>query len=440
MLIKNAHIINEGREIQGDLLIKNGRIEKIGGSIAAPAGMEVIDAHGHWLMPGMIDDQVHFREPGLTHKGDLATESAAAVAGGITSYFDMPNNSPPITTRALLRSKYEMAAGRSHANYAFYFGGANDNLEEVAALQHDEACALKVFMGASTGNMLVDDPKTLDGIFARCKLMVVTHCEDTPTIKANEEIFRAKYGDNVPFSAHPLIRSEEACYKSTLLATTLAKKHGARLHVLHLTTARELEFFTPGPLKDKRITVEACVHHLYMDESLYATRGAQIKCNPAIKTAADRKALMAAVREDRIDVIATDHAPHTREEKAQGYWKAPSGLPLVQHALLMLVDLVKRGEMNLAQVVQKTAHAPAELFGVVERGYIREGYWADLVLIDPRESTVVTPESILYKVGWSPLEGLTLPARIEATWVNGELAYKGGKVIPRRLGERIKFR
>ncbi|HVT37110.1 MAG TPA: dihydroorotase [Nevskiaceae bacterium] len=439
MLIKNAHIINEGREIQGDLLIRNGRIEKVGGHIPAEGNVEVIDAHGHWLLPGMIDDQVHFREPGLTHKGDLATESAAAVAGGITSYFDMPNNSPPITTRALLREKYERAAGRSHANYAFYFGGANDNLEEVAALQKDEACALKVFMGASTGNMLVDDPKTLDGIFARCPLMVVTHCEDTPTIKANEEKFRAKYGDDVPYSMHPLIRSEEACYKSTLLATTLAKKHGARLHVLHLTTARELEFFTPGPLKDKRITVEACVHHLYMDESLYDSRGAQIKCNPAIKTAADRKALVAAVREDRIDVIATDHAPHTKQEKAQGYWKSPSGLPLVQHALLMLIDLVKRGELNLAQVVQKVCHAPAELFGVRERGYIREGSFADLALIDPRESTTVTADHVLYKVGWSPLEGVTLPARIEATWVNGELAYRDGRVIPRALGQRLHF-
>ncbi|MGH8456888.1 MAG: dihydroorotase, partial [Stenotrophobium sp.] len=326
MLITNAHIINEGHETPADLLIKNGRIEKIAAKISAPAGVKVIDARGRWLLPGVIDDQVHFREPGLTHKGDLFTESASAVAGGVTSYFDMPNNIPTITTRERLAEKYAMAAGRSHANYAFYFGGANDNLEEIAKLQPNEACAVKVFMGASTGNMLVDDPKTLDGIFARSPLMVVTHCEDTPMIKANEERYRAQYGEDVPLSAHPLIRSAEACYKSTELATSLAKKHDARLHVLHLTTARELAFFKAGPVKGKRITVEACVHHLYMDESWYATRGMQVKCNPAIKTAADRVALVKAVHDNVIDVIATDHAPHTAEEKAQKYFKAPSGL------------------------------------------------------------------------------------------------------------------
>ena len=439
MLITNAHIINEGHEIQGDLLIRNGRIEKIGGSIKAPAGVEVLDAKGHWLIPGMIDDQVHFREPGLTHKGDLASESAAAVAGGITSYFDMPNNNPAITTRKLLAEKYKMAEGRSHANYAFYFGGANDNLDEVAALKPNEACGIKVFMGASTGNMLVDDPVTLTGIFKNAPLMVITHCEDTPTIKANEEIFRAQYGDKVPWSAHPLIRSRKACYKSTELAVGLAKKYGTRLQVLHLTTAEELAFFTPGPVRNKQISLEVCVHHLYMDDSLYATRGAQIKCNPAIKTAADRAALIQAVRDDVIDIIATDHAPHTLEEKGQGYWKAPSGLPLVQHALPMLVDLVKRGELNLSTVVKKTSHAIADRFGVKERGYIREGYWADLTLIDPQASTTVTRKDVLYKCGWSPVEGVTFPARIEATWVNGELAYRNGKVLPRPLGQRIEF-
>lgn len=439
MLITNAHIINEGHEIAADLLIKNGRIEKIAAKIDAPAGVEVYDARGQWLLPGVIDDQVHFRDPGLTHKGDIFTESRAAVAGGTTSYFDMPNNNPTITTRALLAKKYADAAGRSFANYAFYFGGANDNLEEIAALQPNEACAVKVFMGASTGNMLVDDPKTLDGIFARSPLMVVTHCEDTPMIKAAEEAARARYGDDVPWAEHPNIRSAEACYQSTLLATTLAKKHNADLHVLHLTTARELSFFTPGPVKGKKITVEACVHHLYMDDRDYATLGALIKCNPAIKTEADRRALVKAVMEDRIDVIATDHAPHTAEEKANKYFKAPSGLPLVQHSLLMLIDLVKRGEMNLRTVVNKTSHAVADRFGIPDRGYIREGYWADLVVVDPHATTTVRKSDVLYRCGWSPVEGCTFPATIRATFVNGALAAENGCVVGGPKGQRIRF-
>lgn len=439
MLITNAHIINEGHETAADLLITNGRIEKIAKKIDAPAGVEVFDAGGQWLLPGVIDDQVHFREPGLTQKGDLYTESRAAVAGGTTSYFDMPNNKPAITTRKLLADKYAMAAGRSFANYAFYFGGANDNLDEIAALQPDEACALKVFMGASTGNMLVDDPRTLEGIFQRCPLMVVTHCEDTPMILANEARAREKYGEEVPIAEHPQIRSTEACYKSTELATGLAKKYGANLHVLHLTTARELSFFTPGPVKGKKITAEACVHHLYFSEADYATLGTLIKCNPAIKTEADRKALLHAVMEDRIDVIATDHAPHTAEEKAQSYFKAPSGLPLVQHSLLMLIELVKRGELNLRTVVSKTSHAVADRFGIKDRGYIREGYFADLVLVDPHGTTTVKKEDILYKCGWSPVTGHTFRAKILATWVNGGLAYRDGVVNQQPLGERIHF-
>lgn len=439
VLIVNARIVNEGQVRHGDVLVRDGRIEKIASGIPAAGNVPVHDAGGKLLLPGMIDDQVHFREPGLTHKGDLATESAAAVAGGITSVFDMPNNNPAITTRKLLAEKYERAAGRMFTNFAFYFGGANDNLDEVAALQPDEACALKVFMGASTGNMLVDNPKTLDGIFARSKVMVVTHCEDTPTILRNEQKAREKYGDNVPWSEHPHIRSAEACYASTELATNLAKKHGARLHVLHLTTARELSFFEPGPLKDKRITVEACVHHLFMDESDYATRGSLIKCNPAIKTAVDRAALVRAVMEDRIDVIATDHAPHTLEEKGRDYFKAPSGLPLVQHALLMGFELVRRKELDLHTLVRKVCHAPAELFGVCERGYIREGYWADLVLVDDAATTLVRNEDVLYKVGWTPLDGVTLPGRIAATWVNGELAWDGAKVQAKPLGQRLRF-
>ena len=438
LLIANARIVNEGSILNGDVLVEDGRIRKIGAALGAPEGAQVHDAKGCLLLPGMIDDQVHFREPGLTHKGDLFTESAAAVAGGITSVFDMPNNVPAITTRALLAEKYARAKGRCHANYAFYFGGANDNLEEIAALQPDEACALKVFMGASTGNMLVDDPKTLNGIFARSPLMVVTHCEDTPTILRNEQRAREQFGEQVPWAEHANIRSAEACYASTDLATSLAKKHGARLHVLHLTTARELAFFEKGPVAGKRITVEACIHHLFMDSSDYDTRGSLIKCNPAIKTPQDRAALVRAVMEDRIDVIATDHAPHTLEEKARDYFKAPSGLPLVQHALLMGFELVRRGELDLHTLVRKTSHAVAELFGVRERGYIREGYFADLVLVDDSRVTQVRNEDVLYKVGWSPLDGVNLPGHIAATWVNGELAWDGSRVLPPR-GQRLHF-
>jgi dihydroorotase len=440
MLIKNARIVNEGRIQDGDLLIgSDGRIAKIASSISAPDGVPVHDAHGQLLLPGMIDDQVHFREPGLTHKGDLATESAAAVAGGVTSFFDMPNNVPTITTRKLLADKYAMAAGRCHANYAFYFGAANDNLEEIAGVVTDEACALKVFMGASTGNMLVDNPKTLEGIFSRSKIMVVTHCEDTPTIQRNEAVARERWGEDVPWSEHPNIRSAACCYASTELATGLAKKHGARLHVLHLTTAKELEFFTPGPVQGKRITVEACVHHLFFNDTDYATRGSLIKCNPAVKTEADRAALVRAVREDRIDVVATDHAPHTIEEKARTYFKAPSGLPLVQHALPMLFELVRKGELDLHTVVKKTSHAVADMFGIVDRGYLREGYFADLTLIDDRTPAPVTPGSIRYKCGWSPLEGLIMPVSVTATWVNGQLAWDGRDVLGVH-GQRIRFR
>ncbi len=439
LLIANARIVNEGQTVEGDVLIAGERIEKLGSSIQAPENATVFDAGGKLLMPGMIDDQVHFREPGTTYKGDFSTESAAAVAGGITSFMDMPNNKPSITTRQRLAQKYAMAEGRCHGNYAFYFGGANDNLDEVSALQPDEACAVKVFMGASTGNMLVDDPKTLDGIFRSSRLMVVTHCEDTPMILRNEEKARERWGDAVPVTEHPRIRSAEACYQSTELATGLAKKHGTRLHVLHLTTARELGFFQAGPLKDKRITVEACVHHLFFDESHYPTRGNRIKCNPAIKTAEDRAALVKAVAEDRIDVVATDHAPHTLEEKQQPYVSAPAGLPLVQHALLMGFALVDQGELDLHTLVRKVCHAPADLFGVQERGYLREGYFADLVLVDDQAQTQVRDEDVLYKCGWTPLAGITLPAKISATWVNGQLAWDGEKVLPQRLGQRLRF-
>jgi dihydroorotase len=439
MLITNAILVNEGRRFEADLLIGGERIERIAPSIAAPAGVPVLDARGKYLLPGMIDDQVHFREPGLTHKGDQATESAAAVAGGTTSFFDMPNVIPQTVTREALAEKYRNAAGRCHANYAFYFGATNDNVEEIARLQPGETPAVKIFMGASTGNMLVDNPQTLDGIFARSPVILLTHCEDTPLIKANEEAARQRYGEDVPFAEHPRIRSAEACWKSTALAVGLAKKHGARLHVLHLTTARELEFFQPGPVAGKQITVEACVHHLYFDESRYADLGARLKCNPAVKTAADRAALVAAVREGRIDIIATDHAPHTREEKAQKYFKAPSGLPLVQHSLLALFELAARGELDLETIVQRAMHAPALRFGVQERGFLREGAYADLVLVDPHSPTQVTPESLLYKCGWSPFDGHSFAASIASTWVNGALAWDGRRVLAPR-GQKLLFR
>ncbi|MBL6751526.1 MAG: dihydroorotase [Nevskia sp.] len=439
MLITNATLINEGRRFQSDLLIQGERIERIAPQIPAPAGVPVVDAAGKLLLPGLIDDQVHFREPGLTHKGDVASESAAAVAGGITSFMDMPNVNPQTVTRAALADKYRMAQGRAHANFGFYLGATNDNVEEIARLAPNEACAVKIFMGASTGNMLVDDPATLEGIFARSPLIVVTHCEDTPMIKANEDAARARYGEDVPFAEHPRIRSVEACYKSTELAVGLARKHGTRLHVLHLTTARELEFFHVGNLADKQITVEACVHHLYFDESRYADLGARLKCNPAVKAATDRQALVSAVFDGRIDIIATDHAPHTREEKAQKYFKAPSGLPLVQHALLALLELAGRGELDLETVVQRACHAPAQRFGVAGRGFLREGGYADLVLVDLAATTAVTPSSVLYKCGWSPFEGHTFPARIEGTWVNGHRAYWQGRVSPQPHGRRLEF-
>ncbi len=436
LLIKNARIVNEGRTIEGDVLIRGGRIERIDAAIA-DNGAEVIDATGLHLLPGLIDDQVHFREPGLTAKGDIATESAAAVAGGITSFMEMPNVRPPTTNRQALMDKYERATGRSRANFAFYLGGTNDNLDEIRRLDPADACGVKVFMGASTGNMLVDDPQTLDGIFAESPLLIATHCEDSPMIAVNERAMREKYGADVPMSEHPAIRSAEACYASSSLAVELARRHDARLHVLHLTTARELELFEPGPIAGKSITAEVCVHHLHFDESRYADLGARIKCNPAIKTAADRQALIAGLAAGRIDVVATDHAPHLAEEKAATYFDAPAGLPLVQHALLSLLEHVHDGQLPLEQVVTRSSHAVADLFGVVERGYIREGYRADLVLVDLDGETVVSADNILYKCGWSPFEGYRFRARVVTTLVNGVIACRDGALTGAIPGERL---
>lgn len=437
-LIKNAHLVNDGRTVEGDLLVDGERIARVGGEIAATDAV-VVDARGLFLMPGMIDDQVHFREPGLTHKADLATESRAAVAGGITSFMDMPNTQPQTVTLEALEAKYGLAAGRAWGNYAFYLGATNDNIAEVRRLGRNQTCGVKVFMGASTGNMLVDDPAVLDVLFRDVPTLLAAHCEDTPTIQENEAAFRTKYGDAVPIRFHPEIRSAEACWKSSSLAVELARRHDTRLHVLHLTTERELELFRAGPPDGKRITAEVCIHHLWFDDRDYEERGTLIKCNPAIKTRADRDALRAGLREGRLDLVGTDHAPHTLEEKGRGYFGAPAGLPLVQHALPMLLELVHDGHLGLELAVEKFAHAPARLFGIVDRGYLREGAYADLVLVDLDSAYQVRREDVLYKCGWSPLEGQRLRSRVVATFVNGQQVYEEGRFVGEPAGQRLQF-
>ncbi|MGI8561421.1 MAG: dihydroorotase [Luteimonas sp.] len=442
-LIVNARLVNEGREFDGDLRISRGRIAEIGRGMAAGDREQVIDANGRRLLPGMIDDQVHFREPGMEYKADMAIESAAAVAGGLTSFMDMPNTSPPTLDAAALEDKYRRAAGRAWGNHGFYMGASNDNLEAVRIIDPKATPGLKVFMGASTGNMLVDNPETLDGIFRDTPVPIITHCEDTPMIDALLAEYRAQYGDHIPAECHPDIRSREACIKSTRLALALARRHGTRLHVLHISTADELALFDAGPLVDadgvrKRITAETCIHFLRFDRGDYARLGHQIKCNPAIKDPADREALVRALAEDVIDVLATDHAPHTWEEKHQPYVRAPSGLPLVQYALVAALELVREGKLSNAQVVQKFAHAPAQLFDVHERGYLREGYWADLVLVDDTPFTVQR-EDVLSKCGWSPFEGTTFHSRIASTWVNGQLAWNGERLVGEPQGQRLAF-
>jgi dihydroorotase len=433
LLLVNAELVNEGRIAAGDVLIRGERIERIGAGPVA-RGTTTIDLAGKHLLPGLIDDQVHCREPGLTHKATLATESLAALCGGVTSFLDMPNTQPPTTDRAALEAKRRIAAATCHVNYGFYLGATNTNLEEIKRVGPADACGVKVFMGASTGNMLVDDPATLEGIFAEARVPIATHCEYSPLIWENEQRYRERYGAAVPIEAHPLIRSEEACYRSSSLAVDLAKRHGARLHVLHLTTARELELFERGPVEAKRITAEVCTHHLWFEQSSYATLGTKIKCNPAIKTAADRAALRAAVVDDRIDVIATDHAPHTLAEKARGYFEAPSGLPLVQHSLLMLLDQHAEGLYTLPKIVEKAAHNPAILFGIAERGFIREGYYADLVAVDLAASTRVDAAQVRYKCGWSPFEGTEFRGAIALTVLNGAPVFRDAQLVsgPRR--------
>ena len=442
-LVVNARLVNEGREFDGDLRIKDGRIEQIGSGLSARAGEDVIDAGGRRLLPGMIDDQVHFREPGMEYKADIASESAAAVAGGLTSFMDMPNTRPPTLDADALEDKYRRAAGRAWGNHGFYMGASNDNLAAIRAIDPLATPGLKVFMGASTGNMLVDDPATLDAIFRDAPVPIITHCEDTPMIDANFAEYRAKYGDDIPVQCHPDIRSREACIKSTRLALELARRHDSRLHVLHISTADELALFEQGPLlradgSRKRITAETCVHFTRFARPDYARLGNLIKCNPAIKDEADREAIIDALADDRIDVLATDHAPHTLEEKAKPYASAPSGLPLVQYALVAALELVHEGRLTTAQVVQKFAHAPAQLFDVAGRGFLREGHAADLVLIDDTPFTV-RREDVLGKCGWSPFEGTTFRSRVAATWVNGVLAWNGEQLVGTPQGQRLRF-
>ncbi|MBT4472323.1 dihydroorotase [Flavobacteriaceae bacterium] len=441
VLIKNAQIVNEGTITSGDVLIEADRIAEIAPSISVKnADTKVIDADGFYLIPGMIDDQVHFREPGLTHKATIKTESRAAVAGGITSFIEMPNTVPQATTIDLLEEKFAIAAKDAHANYSFMFGGTNDNLSEILKVDKTKVAGLKLFLGSSTGNMLVDNPKVLEEIFSKTDLLISTHCEDEATIKKNLEQAIAIYGDDIPMEKHPEIRSEQACYISSSQAIALAKKTGARLHVFHLSTAKETKLFDKKkPLKDKKITAEVCVHHLWFTSEDYASKGSKIKWNPAVKTKKDREGLWKALNEGRIDVIATDHAPHTLEEKDNVYTKAPSGGPLVQHALEALFEMHRKGYITVEKLVEKIAHNPAILFEIKDRGYIREGYKADLVLINPNAPWTVTKENIAYKCGWSPFEGTTFRARVTHTFVNGHLAYENGKIAKITNAERLTF-
>ncbi|CAK2481435.1 dihydroorotase [Vibrio crassostreae] len=421
-LIKNARVVNEGIVTETDVLVVDQRIEKIANHISPSPNDEVIDAQGCYLIPGMIDDQVHFREPGLTHKGSIATESRAAVAGGITSYMEMPNVNPATTTIEALEKKFDIAAQSSLANYSFYLGATEDNLEQIKQLDPTKHCGVKVFMGASTGNLLVEDPQALDAIFRDSPVLIVTHCESGTVIANNQEELR-KEKTVFTIEDHPILRDDNACYASSSYAIELATKHNSQLHVLHITTEKELAQFEAGPIQGKRITAEACVHHLWFSNKDYTTLGNQIKCNPAVKYPSDRDALLTALSTGQIDIIATDHAPHTWEEKQVPYEQAPAGLPLVQHALLSLFDHVHAGTLTVDQVVEKTAHNPATRYAIQERGYIREGYFADLVLVDPQTPTLVSNENSLYQCGWSPFAGHEFSAQIKHTWVNGAKVY-----------------
>lgn len=439
-LIKNAQIVNEGKIFKSDVLIENDLIAKISSTISEENVDKIIDAENSFLIPGVIDDQVHFREPGLTHKGDIESESKAAIAGGVTSFIEQPNTVPNAVTQELLEEKYKIASEKSYANYSFSMGGTNDNLEEVLKTNPKNVAAIKLFLGSSTGNMLVDNPEILEEIFSQVKMPICVHCEDEATIKKNTEIYKEQYGEDIPVKFHHLIRSEEACYISSSKAIELAKKTGARLHIYHLSTAKEMEFFRNDiPLKDKKITAEVCVHHLHFTNEDYETKGSLIKWNPAVKTEKDKNGLWEALLDDRIDIIATDHAPHTLEEKDNKYLKCPSGAPLIQYSLPVMFEYFKKGKITLEKIVEKMCHNPAILFDIEKRGYIKEGYKADLVLINPQGKSTVSKEKILSKCGWSPLENETFHSEITHTFVNGFLAFENGKVSPEKHGERLLF-
>ena len=439
-LIVNANIVNEGKVWQGDLLIVGERIEKIGKDLASSPADALIDAKGQYLIPGAIDDQVHFREPGLTHKANIFSESRAAVAGGITSFMEMPNTSPPAFTQNLLEDKYKIANHASLANYSFFIGASNDNLDEVMKTNLGEVCGLKIFMGSSTGNLLVDNPQTLEAIFSRFPGLIATHCEDEQSIRKNMEDAKTRFGEEVPIEQHPIIRSEEACYLSSSMAVALAKKHGTQLHILHISTAKELALFDNSiPLEKKKITAEACIHHLWFNDTDYKRLGTLIKWNPAVKTANDQQAILKGVLANNIDVIATDHAPHLLEEKQQTYFKAPSGGPLVQHSVVAMLEMYHQGKISLERIVEKMAHNPAILFKIKDRGFIREGYYADLVLVDLNKPWTVEKKNIMAKCGWSPFEGQTFQSSISHTFVSGYLAYENGMINNGQMGQRLLF-
>ena len=438
-ILRNGSIVNRGQITQGDLLIENGRIARVGGQISVEGAIEEINAEGKLIIPGMIDDQVHFREPGMPQKANIYTESRAAVAGGVTSFMEMPNTKPPAFTQELLQDKYDIAAKSSAANYSFYMGTSNDNYDEVMRTDGRSVCGVKIFMGSSTGNLLVDDRDTLDRLFGSVPILIATHCEDEQTIIDNLEKAKAKYGKSIPASMHPVIRSRQACYLSSSLAVELAKKHGTRLHILHLTTREELALFSDAPLDEKHITAEVCVHHLTFSKQDYITLGNQIKCNPAVKREEDRNALLDALKSGKLDVIATDHAPHTWDEKSQDYLNAPSGLPLVQHPIVLLLQLHHNEGLSLETLVERACHAPARCFDIGDRGYLDEGKWADVVVIDPEAEWQVNKDQLLYKCGWSPIEGRTMKGKINKTFVNGNLVYNEGELSVGQPGMRLTF-
>ena len=441
ILIKNARIVNEGSITNRDLLIEGKKISNIDSSISVKNNItKVIDADGKFLMPGMIDDQVHFREPGLTHKANIFTESRAAIAGGITSFIEMPNTIPNATTITELNKKFDIASNTSYANYSFMFGGTNDNLDEILKVDSKKVAALKLLLGSSTGNMLVDNPKVLEEIFSKTDLLIAVHCEDEQTIRNNTNKYIKQFGDNIPIKMHPVIRSEESCYLSSSRAIELAKKTGARLHVFHLSTAKEMSLFSNNQsLMDKKITAEVCIHHLWFSDEDYESKGTLIKWNPAVKKSSDRQALWDALLNDKIDVIATDHAPHTLDEKSNSYLKAPSGGPLVQHAVVALMESYQKGRISLEKLVEKMCHNPAILFQIEKRGFVREGYYADLILVDPNDPWTVNKNNILYKCGWSPFEGVTFNSKITHTFLNGSLVYHNDKFSKEKAAMQLTF-